>query len=76
MRLEQRMGRQAAVALHRVLVDQFIASHRKPPRKLILDFDATDDPVHGNQELGVSFMVTTTATVSCPCMSSVASSCW
>ena len=44
------MDRQAAVALHRVLVEQFIASHRKPPRKLILDFDATDDPVHGNQE--------------------------
>ena len=49
-RLEHRMDRQAAVALHRVLVEQFIASHRKPPRKLILDFDATDDPVHGNQE--------------------------
>ena len=35
-RLEHRMDRQAAVALHRVLVEQFIASHRKPPRKLIL----------------------------------------
>ena len=42
-RLEHRMDRQAAVALHRVLVEQFIASHRKSPRKLILDFDATDD---------------------------------
>ena len=30
------------------LVEQFIA-HRKPPRKLILDFDATDDPVRGRQ---------------------------
>ena len=49
-RLEHRMDRQAAVALHQVLVEQFIASHPKPPRKLILDFDATDDRVHGLQE--------------------------
>jgi len=49
-RLEHRMGRQAAVALHEVLIQQFIDSHAKPPRKLILDFDATDDRVHGMQE--------------------------
>src|SRR5690606_36619379 len=28
----------------------FIASHRRAPREIVLDFDATDDPVHGNQE--------------------------
>ena len=33
-----------------VLVDQFIAAHQKPPEHLILDFDATDDRVHGKQE--------------------------
>lgn len=49
-RLENRAGREAAVAIHRVLVDQFIASFTEPPTELILDFDATDDPVHGNQE--------------------------
>ena len=49
-RLEQRAGRAAAVALHEVLVDRFIASHRRAPKKLVLDFDATDDPVHGNQQ--------------------------
>jgi len=49
-RLEHRMGREAAVAMHQVLVEQFIASHKKPPRKLVLDFDATDDRVHGMQE--------------------------
>ena len=49
-RLEHRMGREAAVAMHQVLVEQFIASHKKPPGKLILDFDATDDRVHGMQE--------------------------
>jgi len=49
-RLESRMDRSAMVALHKVLVEQFIASFNKPPRKLILDFDATDDRVHGQQE--------------------------
>ena len=39
--------RQAAVRLHGVLVEQFIASFASPPRHLVLDFDATDDPVHG-----------------------------
>ena len=33
-----------------VLVEQFIASHDEPPEGLVLDFDATDDPVHGQQE--------------------------
>ena len=36
------------------MVDQFIASFDKPPRRLILDVDATDDRVHGMQE-GRSF---------------------
>ena len=49
-RLEHRVDRPAAVALHEVLIEQFIATHKKPPRKLILDFDATDDRVHGMQE--------------------------
>jgi len=49
-RLEQRTDRAAAVAMHRVLVEQFIASFETPPQELILDFDATDDPVHGRQE--------------------------
>ena len=31
--------------LHEVLLDQFIASFKRAPKKLILDFDATDDPV-------------------------------
>jgi len=33
-----------------VLVDQFLAAHAAPPEALVLDFDATDDPVHGRQE--------------------------
>lgn len=49
-RLEQRVDRKAAVAFHQVLIEKFIASFAEPPTELILDFDATDDRVHGNQE--------------------------
>jgi hypothetical protein len=49
-RLEQRVDRRAAVAFHEVLVEKFIASFKQAPAELILDFDATDDRVHGNQE--------------------------
>ena len=49
-RFENRADRQAAGALSTVLVEQFIRSHRRRPQRLILDLDATDDPVHGQQE--------------------------
>lgn len=49
-RLEQRVDRKAAVAFHGVLIEQFIASFKEAPAELILDFDATDDRVHGQQE--------------------------
>jgi len=49
-RWENRADRETAVRMHEVIVDQFIASFKKAPKKLILDFDATDDAVHGNQE--------------------------
>lgn len=48
-RFEARANRKAVVDLHRVLVEQFIASLAEPPQELILDFDATDDPMHGQQ---------------------------
>ena len=48
-RLENQADRATAVALHRVLIEQFIASFDSPPEELILDFDATDDRVHGHQ---------------------------
>lgn len=54
-RLEQRAGRDEAMAMHEVLVNQFIANHRKTPKRLILDIDATDNPVYGEQE-GRHFM--------------------
>jgi len=49
-RLENRVNRKAAFAFHRVLVEKFIASFAEAPTELVLDFDATDDRVHGNQE--------------------------
>jgi hypothetical protein len=49
-RLENRVDRRALIRISAALVDQFIASHATPPEHLILDFDATDDPVHGRQE--------------------------
>ena len=49
-RLEHRTDRQGAAAIHEVLFDQFVKAHGKPPRRLILDFDATDTPLHGDQE--------------------------
>jgi len=49
-RLEQRMGRDTAIAVHQVLFDQFVKAHDTPPTRLILDFDATDTPIHGDQE--------------------------
>jgi len=49
-RLENRAERQSAWKLHEVLVEKFIASHAQAPDELVLDFDATDDRVHGNQE--------------------------
>ena len=49
-RLENRADRATAVAMHEVLVERFIASFERAPRRLILDVDATDDRVHGDQE--------------------------
>jgi hypothetical protein len=48
-RLENRVSRQTLAEVAKVFVEVFIASHEKPPEELVLDFDATDDPVHGNQ---------------------------
>jgi hypothetical protein len=49
-RLENWSDRQTAWGLHQVLVDQFIASFKSAPEELILDFDATDNPLYGQQE--------------------------
>jgi hypothetical protein len=49
-RLENRVDRQALVRIAEVFVETFVHSHTTAPEELILDFDPTNDPVHGQQE--------------------------
>src|ERR1700739_2192530 len=37
-------------AVDRLFVEVFLAAHQQAPPQIILDLDATDDPLHGNQE--------------------------
>ena len=39
-----------AAAIERLFVTLFLDAHRTPPKEIILDLDATDDPLHGHQE--------------------------
>src|ERR1700761_1275759 len=39
-----------AAAIEMLLVEVFLDAHRRAPAQIILDLDATDDPLHGNQE--------------------------
>lgn len=50
-RLETRATRADVMAINRVLVEQFIAAQGAAPEELILDVDASDVPLHGDQEL-------------------------
>jgi hypothetical protein len=49
-RMENGFTREDAVAANLLLVELFIQRHKKAPKELILDFDATDNVLHGNQE--------------------------
>ena len=51
-RLENRntLTREVLVDMSTVFVETFIKSHDAPPKELVLDFDATDDLIHGHQE--------------------------
>ena len=49
-RFENWVNRKSLARMSGVFVDQFIASHAKPPKEIILDFDATEDAIHGKQE--------------------------
>jgi hypothetical protein len=37
-------------AIEKLPVDIFLEAYRRPPSQIILDLDATDDPLHGEQE--------------------------
>jgi len=48
-RFENRIDSKTIFKLHEVLVDTFLDSFDEPPEEIILDYDATDDLIHGNQ---------------------------
>jgi Transposase DDE domain group 1 len=76
-----------AAAIEGLFVDLFLEAHKAPPKQIILDLDATDDPLHGDQE-GRFFHGYAAcppaaqgptggiATATCRCTCSAASSCW
>src|ERR671926_1362493 len=37
-------------AIERLFVELFLEAHKTAPKQIILDLDATDDPLHGHQE--------------------------
>ena len=49
-RFENRVDSKTIFRLHEVLVDTFLDSFEEPPQEIILDYDATDDLIHGNQD--------------------------
>jgi hypothetical protein len=38
------------VAIEGLFVDLFLEAYQTPPKEIVLDLDATDDPLHGHQE--------------------------
>lgn len=48
-RMEQQVDRQSVVKAHELLWHHFIEQHETPPKEIVLDFDGTDIPVHGDQ---------------------------
>ena len=49
-RFANRVSRTALYRMALVLVEQCIASYRRPPKVLVLDVDDTEDPVPGDQD--------------------------
>ena len=48
-RIERKADRQAIIKAHELLWHHFIDQHDQPPAEIVLDFDGTDIPVHGDQ---------------------------
>ena len=49
-RMENRANRQMIVDANKLMVEKFIESYVIPPTEITLDFDATEDEIHGHQE--------------------------
>jgi hypothetical protein len=52
-RLENSVSRTALYRMGEAFVDNFMDSYRRPPKKIILDIDDTDDPTHGAQQMSL-----------------------
>ena len=52
-RLENMITRTELYRMAKVFLDQFLASYSEPPEIIVLDFDDTDDTVHGQQQLAL-----------------------
>lgn len=53
-RFENSIGPGELLKMAYAIVDIFIDQYRKkPPAKMVIDFDATDDPTHGDQQLSL-----------------------
>ena len=63
-------------AVEAFLVEQFIRVRGGKPKELVLDLDATDDPLHTESRRVVSTMATTGVTATCPCMCFARGMCW
>lgn len=50
-RFENAIGPKSCYRLGQALLESYVGRHRKRPRRLVLDLDTTDDPLHGQQEL-------------------------
>jgi hypothetical protein len=48
--MENRANRKMIFDSNALMTEKFIESFSKPPEEIILDFNATDDEVHGHQE--------------------------
>ena len=49
-RLENRISPEENTKLSKLFVELFLESHEVPPKQIIIDVDATDDTIHGDQE--------------------------
>jgi hypothetical protein len=49
-RLEQTVAEAECEAINAVLLEQFLSCPRKAPPEVVLDFDPSEDPTHGQQE--------------------------
>ena len=55
-----------AEAWNALFVDIFLDGHKRAPKEIVLDLDATDDTIHGEHRRSVLHMATTTAITDLP----------